>query len=241
MNEVIGTIPLSNLALAMVPVLIVLAVLYRWSMGVGNAVYAVVRMLVQLLMIGYLLTYIFASDSQWVVVAILLVMVMVASWIALQTVSGQRRRLLYRYALVSVALGGGSVLILMTEGVLTVDPWYQPSQLIPLAGMAFANAMNSVALAAERMESEVERGVAYLEARVIALRAAMIPVINSLFAVGLVSLPGMMTGQILSGVSPLIATRYQIMVMCMIFGSAGITTALFLSLARKAYQAQQRA
>ena len=60
----------------------------------------------------------------------------------------------------------------------------------------------------------------------------MIPVINSLFAVGLVSIPGMMTGQILSGVSPLIAARYQIMVMCMIFASAGISTAIFLSLCR---------
>jgi len=66
-----------------------------------------------------------------------------------------------------------------------------------------------------------------------AYRAAMIPVINSLFAVGLVSLPGMMTGQILSGVSPLTAARYQIMVMCMIFASAGISTAIFLALGRK--------
>ena len=60
----------------------------------------------------------------------------------------------------------------------------------------------------------------------------MIPVINSLLAVGLVSLPGMMTGQILSGVSPLVASRYQIMVMCMIFASAGISTALFLAMIR---------
>ena len=65
------------------------------------------------------------------------------------------------------------------------------------------------------------------------MQAALIPVINSLFAVGLVSLPGMMTGQILSGVSPLIAARYQIIVMCMIFPSAGISTAIFLALARK--------
>ena len=60
------------------------------------------------------------------------------------------------------------------------------------------------------------------------MQTAMIPVINALFAVGLVSLPGMMTGQILSGVSPLIAARYQIMVMLMIFSAAGLSTALFL-------------
>ena len=64
-------------------------------------------------------------------------------------------------------------------------------------------------------------------------RASMIPSINSFLAVGLISLPGMMTGQILSGVSPLIAVRYQIMVMCMIFGAAGLSTVCFLTMIRR--------
>ena len=101
--------------------------------------------------------------------------------------------------------------------------------------MIFANAMNSVSLAAERLCAEMDRNVSYDVARKIALQSSLIPVINSLFAVGLVSLPGMMTGQILSGVSPLIAARYQIMVMCMIFGSAGIATAYFLVLSRSIF------
>ena len=100
--------------------------------------------------------------------------------------------------------------------------------MIPLAGMVFANAMYSVSLAAERYYSERTEGFNAVTARNKAMQAALIPVINALFAVGLVSLPGMMTGQILSGVSPLIAVRYQIMVMLMIFSSAGISTALFL-------------
>ena len=102
--------------------------------------------------------------------------------------------------------------------------------MIPLAGMIFANAMNSVSLAAERLTAEMERDVDYEQARNIAFRASLIPITNSLFAVGLVSLPGMMTGQILSGISPLIAVRYQIMVMCMVFASAGISSAFFLKL-----------
>jgi putative ABC transport system permease protein len=81
--------------------------------------------------------------------------------------------------------------------------------------------------------AELGHGLRWEEARLTAYHAAMIPVINSLFAVGLVSLPGMMTGQILSGVSPLIAARYQIMVMCMIFASAGISTAIFLTFSRR--------
>ena len=125
--------------------------------------------------------------------------------------------------------------MLITQGVLAMDPWYLPSYMIPLAGMIFANAMNSVSLAGERLEAELDRGVSYERARVIALQTSLIPITNSLFAVGLVSLPGMMTGQILSGVSPFIAARYQIMVMCMLFGSAGISSASFLALARSEF------
>ncbi|MEP2507721.1 MAG: ABC transporter permease, partial [Reichenbachiella sp.] len=139
---------------------------------------------------------------------------------------------LFLKALASIVVGAVAVLILITQGVLMLDPWYLPQYLIPLAGMIFANAMNSVSLAGERLTSELSRGVDYTEARNTALRAALIPITNSLFAVGLVSLPGMMTGQILSGVSPLIAVRYQIMVMCMAFGSAGISVALFLVLVK---------
>jgi len=96
--------------------------------------------------------------------------------------------------------------------------------------MIFANSMNTVSLAAERFESEFNRGVNYMVARRTALDAALIPQINSLFAVGLVALPGMMTGQILSGIDPNIAVRYQIMVMCMVFGSGGIAAFTYLSL-----------
>ena len=81
-----------------------------------------------------------------------------------------------------------------------------------------------------RFFTEQERGKNYREARRIALETAMIPQINALLAVGLVSLPGMMTGQILSGIEPLTAARYQIMVMCMIFSTAGLSAVTYMSL-----------
>ncbi|HNP27196.1 MAG TPA: ABC transporter permease, partial [Nitrosomonas sp.] len=112
-----------------------------------------------------------------------------------------------------------------------------PQYMVPLAGMVFANSMNAVSLAAERMNAELSRQVNFEQARNIAMYAAMIPIINSMFAVGLVSLPGMMTGQILSGISPLVAARYQIMVMCMIFATGGLSTALFLEMSRKQFTA----
>ena len=231
MDKGIQIIPMARLVLAFIPAFVVVGILYRWSLGHRNALYAISRMLVQLMLIGYFLSYIFQSKSGWVVLAVLAVMVFISSWIALRTIQEQRR-LLYTRALCSILLGGGTTLVLITQGVLDLKPWYWANYVIPLAGMIFANAMNSVSLAADRMAAEIIRDAPYEQARNIAFRASLIPITNSLFAVGLVSLPGMMTGQILSGVSPLIAARYQIMVMCMVFGAAGISSACFLTLSR---------
>jgi putative ABC transport system permease protein len=227
----IQAIPTLNLALAFIPVIAVIALLYRWSLEANNAIYAVVRMLVQLLLVGYVLTAIFEAQSAWIVMLALLVMVISASWIALGTIKTHRIKL-YRHVFMGIALGGGLTLILVTQSVIPLSPWYEPQYMIPLAGMIFANSMNSISLATERLYAEIDRGVSYQKARSIAFQAAFIPVINSLFAVGLVSLPGMMTGQILSGVSPTVAAQYQIVVMCMIFGSAGLSTAYFLAFAK---------
>jgi putative ABC transport system permease protein len=231
MNDSVLTIPLANLALAFIPVLAVVGVLFRWSLDYRNALYAALRMLIQLLIIGYFLLFLFESDSVWLVIGVVAVMVSAASWIALGSIA-ERRRALYVKALLSIAVGGGFVLMLITQGVLDLAPWYSPRYLIPLAGMIFANAMNTVSLAAERFYSEIQRHATYEQARDTAFRASLIPNVNTLFAVGLVALPGMMTGQILAGVSPLIAARYQIMVMCMLFGTAGLASACFLTLLR---------
>lgn len=219
----------TNLALAFIPVALVVGINHKWGLGSAHSIYAVLRMLVQLLLVGYVLTFLFTTDHALVVLAVVGIMILAASWIALGTLPALRKTWL-GYALVSIFLGGGFTLLLTTQGVLELQPWYQPRFFIPLAGMIFANAMNSVSLAAERWVAETNRGIAWREARQVAFRACLIPITNSLFAVGLVSLPGMMTGQILSGVSPQVAVRYQIMVMCMVYGSAGISAAIFLAL-----------
>jgi putative ABC transport system permease protein len=228
----VETIPLPQLMIGFLPVLLVLGLLWRWGLNYRNAGYAVIRMLLQLLLIGYALVYLFDAQSSLLVIAVLLVMIAASCWIALNTVP-MRRLSLYPVTLLSVLLGGGVTLFLMTAGVLQLEPWYLPRYMIPLGGMVFANAMTSISLAAERLQAELEQGKDFLEARNLAFQTGMIPVVNALFAVGLVSLPGMMTGQILSGISPFIAARYQIMVMCMIFASAGLSTALFLFLLQR--------
>jgi len=226
------TIDPFHLALAAIPALFVVFILWRWSAGARHGLAALARMLIQLLLIGYVLVYIFEADAPWIVLAVMSVMVVAASWIALRTVPRLRPKL-YAYALLSILIGGGLTVALITQAVLALDPWYQPSFVVPLAGMIFAASMNAVSLAAERITAELSRGVPYVDARRIAMQAGLIPIVNTLFAVGLVSLPGLMTGQILSGVSPLIAVRYQVMVMCMVFGASGLSAALFLTLLRQ--------
>ncbi len=220
-------IPLENLLLAFLPAAAVIAILHLWSRDAKEALYGFARMLLQLSIIGYFLIYLFEANTGWVVLAVLAVMVLVASWISLRTIDLPRTTL-YPRALLSVLLGGGLTLLIIIQGVLALDTWYAPRYVIPLAGMIFAASMTSISLAGERFMAERKRGETYEATRSTALKGALIPITNSLFAVGLVSLPGMMTGQILSGVSPLVAARYQIMVMCMMYASAGLSAAMFL-------------
>ena len=222
-------IELGSLLIAFLPAIAVLLILYSWTRDGPESVYALTRMLGQLLVVGYFLSFIFESESSLVVLLVLLLMVLVSSWIALRTVKLQRR-VLFLSAAGAILFGGGISLAVSTQLVLRLEPFYAARYLVPLAGMAFANAMNSVSICAERFQSEMESGHDQRQARAIALKAALIPITNSLFAVGLVSFPGMMTGQILAGVDPLIAARYQIMVMCMLFSSAGLSAAAFLYL-----------
>lgn len=234
MTQAPNVIPFAHLSLAFIPVVVVISILFFWSRKHNEALIALGRMLAQLLLIGYVLGGIFAANNVAIVVIVLAIMVMAASWISLRTAQ-QRNASLYSKALIALLISGISTLLLMVLGVLNLQPWYLPKICIPLAGMIFANSMNSISLSIDRLEAEITNGKNYIIARNSAFRAAMIPMTNALLAVGLVSIPGMMTGQILSGVSPLIAARYQIMVMCMTYGSAGIASALFLHLVRTDY------
>ncbi len=239
MNTSIQAITLQGLVLAFLPAAIVIGIMFRWAAGAQTAVYATLRMLIQLLLIGYVLVYIFEAEHPGIIVAVLVIMLTVASWIALRPLEKKQPRL-YLNALGAISVGGILTLALVSQAVIGVQPWFSPRYVVPLAGMIFGGAMNTVSLAAERLQAESDKGTPYMEARRTAFQTSLIPVINSLFAVGLVSLPGVMTGQILSGVSPLVAAKYQIVVMTMLFGASGISAALYLVLANRGVRPARR-
>jgi putative ABC transport system permease protein len=231
--------------LAMVYGLILLVIgLARWRQ-VGqerDILVASLRMVVQLLAVGYILHFLFALNHPGPVLLVLAVM----AAFAVQTVGGRVKHKMprfYRTVSVAIVVGCGLSTFFFCNVVIGLSPWYDPRYLIPLAGMIIGNSMTGASLAAERFASELRERRDEIEtslclgasARVAvrgalqsAFRAALIPPVNAMAAMGLVFLPGMMTGQILSGTAPFIAVKYQIAIMCAITASVAITSFLIL-------------
>jgi putative ABC transport system permease protein len=152
----------------------------------------------------------------------------------------------YEIATVAIAVSTAVTLAWVIGVVVRVHPWYEPQYVIPLAGMILGNAMTSAALAGDRLQSDLRARTDEIEAMLAlgfsggeavrplvrsAVRAAMIPTVSGMMTVGLVQLPGMMTGQILAGGSPLVAIKYQIVVVFMLAVATSVASVLFVRLA----------
>lgn len=220
------TISWLALSWCLIPIVLIAFIYWRWFGTASEVIAASARMLVQLIAVGYLLLLIFTQPSIGISLFVMLVMFVAASWISIRPVKQHQGIVLP--AAIALVISVIFHLAISLKLVLQVEQWFEPRVLIPLAGMYFANTMTSISLTAERYFSELKNGALPDLAKKTAFQASMIPQINGLLAVGLVSLPGMMTGQILSGVSPLIAVRYQIMIMAMVLGTAGVGSLLFL-------------
>lgn len=208
------------------PLLVVGYFYYRWTENKTEILFASFRMCVQLILIGYVLTSLFENNSHWLLGLLILIMVVASSLIARRHICNKNFKT-YLTILFSIGAGGTINLLLILIFVLDLPNIFEPRVVIPLAGMIYANSMNAISLAAERFDKE-RTHLSYEKARAIAFKASMIPQINTFLAVGFVSLPGMMTGQILSGVDPLVAVRYQIVVMAMVLGSGGMSNIMYL-------------
>ena len=198
------------------------------------------RMVIQLVLVGYVLTALFAAVSPFWTGLAAAAMVLFAGW---EITARQKRRLKGAWA-----FGLGSSCMLLAAGTVTAfalltqirpDPWYHPRYALPLLGMILGNTMTGISLGLDVLTTALLRDRASVEARLAlgatrreallpvtrdALRSGFMPIINSMAAVGLVSLPGMMTGQILAGVEPVDAVKYQLLIMFLIAGGTGLGT-----------------
>ncbi|MDH5353439.1 MAG: ABC transporter permease, partial [Gammaproteobacteria bacterium] len=135
-----------DLGIGFIPVLLTLIIIFYWSHNFKTSLIAIFRMLIQLLLIGYALNYIFYNDSQWVILLVLVFMLVMASWISLNALPVAKKPLLI-FSFGSILCGGGLNLFFVSQGVLHAEPWYQPQVMIPIAGMIFSNSMNAISLA----------------------------------------------------------------------------------------------
>lgn len=252
-----ATIDVSWTDLALASALVFVAVgISQWQrLGLARGLLVgAVRAVIQLVAVGYVLVYVFAAARWWLVLLALGVMLLAATATVSRRPSGRAaagdRRTLWTISGTAMLVGAGLTLAYVTEVVLHVEPWYDPRYLIPLFGMIIGNAMNGAALAAERLASEMESRRGEMEAYLAlgatparasaepvrrAMVAALIPAVNGLTVVGLVQLPGMMTGQILAGQSPLLAVRYQIVVAFMLAGATAMTAVIVVLWYRRTF------
>lgn len=209
----------------------------------------VIRMTVQLLAAGLVLRYLFAADSAVIVSLLFLGMSAFAAHSIYSQVKVKVDGLL-RVILIAVLLGGTTVLLLFLTVIVGVEPWYDPRYLIPVGGMLLGNSMNANALAIERFVSEMRKSAdtvhTYLALGATpkeasqpfirnAVKASLMPIISNMTGMGIVFLPGMMTGQILSGTDPLVAIEYQIVIMLAIMSALTINVLICLYMGYKLF------
>lgn len=241
-------------------VLVVLLGIVLWLNGfsqVKQLWWASLRMTVQLLFMGVWLSWVFSADNPLWIVLVGFVMLSAAGY---EISKRQKYRFTYVYSIAIGLLSLSLTSLLLLVGVLVFviqpEPWYQPQYMIPLLGMLLGNSMTAIGVGLDtltrnavqlkpKVEAQLALGKTAKQSmefiREQSLHAAMIPVINMLVAAGIVSLPGMMTGQILAGVDPMEAVKYQIVIMLLIATSTGLGTLIAVEMAsRRLFDNRQR-
>ena len=232
---------LTPLDLACAALLVLLLAFMSWRLQLGverRLLIAAVRSTVQLLLVGLVLKALFAQTNPWLIGLMALFMLTVAGFEILQR---QKRRFCgpwgYGIGALSMFISSFSVLLLTLTVIIRVEPWYQPQYLIPLLGMLLGNTMSGAAIALDTLTRGAWDARGRIEARLLSggtwndaiadirrdsLRAGLIPIVNAMATAGLVSLPGMMSGQILAGSPPMEAAKYQLLMMFLISAGTGL-------------------
>ena len=234
-------LPRIGLALGLMVIAIALSAWQRLGLESSLAI-ATGRTVLQLLVVGYVLEIIFAINNPWAVLGIVFAMCAIAAVVARNRISKKVPNVL--------PIVGGSILIstaftlaYTTLLVLQPESWYEPRYLIPLAGILLGNTMNAAAIAGERFVSALNNSQLEIETHLSlgatpqratqqycrdAIKAGLIPTLNSMMVVGLVTLPGVFTGQVLGGINPLNAALYQMLIMFILAIATLIATTLVI-------------
>jgi putative ABC transport system permease protein len=237
----LNPVPLTLLDLALAGALLMLNGIISIAFGLRlerSLAIAAVRMVVQLAAVGYVLKFVFEQTSPTWTLLIALIMVLVAS---LELMQRQERRpggwMAFGLGNATLLLVGGLATVYAAGAIIHPAPWHAPRYVLPILGMVLGNVLTSISLALQVLTDGAERERAAIEARLAigatrlhafsgvlrqAMRMATTPLLNSMAVAGVVTLPGMMAGQILAGAEPTEAAKYQIMIMFVLAGASGL-------------------
>lgn len=211
---------------------------------------ATLRMTLQLILVGYVLIFIFQHPHPLITIGIIFFMLSFAIFNVYGRTKPTIRFSFKKMIALAMVLGIFLSMVYMIVIVLQLDPWYEPRFFIPIGGMIIGKTMTGVSLGVnhlltgmkqeqEKIEGALMLGATPKEASTSivnqAFDAALLPTINAMVGMGIVFLPGMMTGQIIAGQSPFSAVKYQIAVMLGVTGTVAITTLIFLHLSYKSF------
>lgn len=243
MKEIIN-LTLVQLALAYVFVIIVLIIVKaRGIKREKEIIISSIRMTLQLVLVGYLLVYIFDNPNAFITIGIIVLMEVFAVYTVFTKFKKQLSKSFKQVIAVSMAVGTITCLMYFLLVVVRISPWYDPQYFIPIAGMIVGNSMTGISLGVKTLVEGMTVQRATVEEALIlgatpqdasrliinsTFDAAILPTINSMVGMGIVFLPGMMTGQILSGTNPTTAIAYQIAIMLGIFGAVALTVFIML-------------
>jgi len=241
----VNFIPLDNRDLMLAALLVIGNALLSWRLRLGverQLAVAAVRTTVQLTLIGFVLKALFDAVSPlWTSVAALVMIAFAGREVKARQATRLRGWWAYGLGGASMLFAGTLVTIFALTTQLQPHPWYHPRYSLPLLGMILGNTMTGLGLALGTLNQSAVQAQAAIEAQLAlgetafhsmqpqmrtAIRTGLIPIINAMSAAGVVSLPGMMTGQILSGIAPGEAVKYQVLIMFLIAGATGLSVLL---------------
>ncbi|MDD2251567.1 MAG: iron export ABC transporter permease subunit FetB [Dehalococcoidales bacterium] len=248
-----GIIELTLWQVAAAYLFVVIVLLIVKSRGIkkeGEIVLSSVRMTLQLILAGYVLVYVLDNPNPFITVAIVILMEAFAIYTVMAKFKGLLTGKLKKIISLSMGIGAGACLLYLILAVIGVQPWYDPQYFIPIAGMVVGNSMTGVSLAVKSLlEGMTTRRQIVEEALILGATpreatadiinrtfdSAIMPTINSMLGMGIIFLPGMMTGQILAGVSPTTAIAYQIAIMLGILGAVAVSVILTLQMGYRTF------
>lgn len=231
-------------------IILILIVRMRGIAREKQILLSTVRMTVQLVLVGYLLVYLFDNINPFFTIGVVIIMEVFAVYNIFKRAKYRLSKRLKRAVAISMTIGTLNCLFYFLLVVLRVNPWYNPRYFIPIAGMIIGNSMTGVSVGVNQLVDGMQTKKHLVESALMlgaspkiaakdivnsAFDSAILPTINSMLGMGIVFLPGMMTGQILSGTSPLTAIEYQIAIMLSILGSVALTVVIFVQLGYKSF------